>query len=354
MRIGTYYARMLVACPSVFLIAVLNVNGHIPFSTVHHPELQEKNAAGQQAEVSEAETKAAKKVFSASDTPAKLKATTEFLKKYPKGTLRSQVAGHLAVKIAEVPDPAQQIALAGEYLNLFKEPVEAEIINPVLINAYIKSNHADDAFRIAATMLAKAPDDVEVLKQMTIVGTQQAQQKNSTYIQQSQTYGARAISLIEADRKPANLDDNNWKEYKVKWLPDLYLSMGILSLSTGKSSEAKVQFQKAVALNPSTPFAYALLGNAVNDEYQQMAQQYNVMPPGQDKEEMLRKSEAKMKEAVDLFAHAAALSEGNAQYQQLHDQVFQDLQSYYKYLHKGSTDGLQALIDKYKKPNTQQ
>jgi hypothetical protein len=259
------------------------------------------------------------------------------------------VAGHLANKISEVPDPTQQIALAGEYLNLFKDSVEAEIINPVLINAYVKSNHADDAFRIAATMLAKTPDDVEVLTQMTIVGTQQAQQKNSTYVPQSQSYGARAISLIEADRKPANLDDKSWQEYKAKWLPDLYMSMGILSLSTGKGSEAQVHFQKAVALNPSTPFPYALLGNVVNNEYQQVAQQYNVMPPGPAKEEMLKKSEAKMKEAVELYAHAAALSEGNPQYQQLHDQVLQDLQAYYKYLHKGSTDGLQALIDKYKK-----
>jgi hypothetical protein len=44
------------------------------------------------------------------------------------------------------------------------------------------------------------------------------------------------------------------------------------------------------------------------------------------------------------------LSKGKPLYQQLHDQILQDLQSYYAYRHGGSTDGMQQLIDKYKQP----
>jgi hypothetical protein len=58
----------------------------------------------------------------------------------------------------------------------------------------------------------------------------------------------------------------------------------------------------------------------------------------------------KLDEVIELYAHAIGLSEGNAVYQQLHDQLLQDLEAYYKYRHNGSTDGLQQLIGKYKKP----
>jgi len=57
-----------------------------------------------------------------------------------------------------------------------------------------------------------------------------------------------------------------------------------------------------------------------------------------------------MDEVIEFFAHAVGLSEGKAAYQQLHDQILQDLQAYYKYRHGGSIDGLQQLIDKYKMP----
>ncbi len=57
-----------------------------------------------------------------------------------------------------------------------------------------------------------------------------------------------------------------------------------------------------------------------------------------------------MDEVIEFFAHAVGLSEGKPAYQQLHDQILQDLQAYYKYRHGGSTDGLQQMVDKYKMP----
>ena len=67
------------------------------------------------------------------------------------------------------------------------------------------------------------------------------------------------------------------------------------------------------------------------------------------KDSVLKQALAKMDEVVDMFAHAVGLSEGDAASQVLHDQTLQDLQAYYKYRHGGSADGLQQLIDKYKK-----
>jgi hypothetical protein len=44
-----------------------------------------------------------------------------------------------------------------------------------------------------------------------------------------------------------------------------------------------------------------------------------------------------------------ALSDGVPAYLGLHDALMPDLEKYYKYRHKDSTEGLQQLIDKYKK-----
>lgn len=353
MRIRTSWARLLFAWACAPLIAVVTVGGHALFYPNPPAELQETKAEKKPA-ISEGESKAAQKINSAPDPAGKLKAAEEFLKKYPKSTLRPQVAGYVAGNIGQVTDAAQQTALAEQFLSVFKEAGEADPIYPVLVNAYVKSNRVDDAFRAAASALEKNRDDIQLLTQITIIGAQQVQQQNPKYVQQSQQYGARAVSLMEADKKPAAFDDARWKEYKARWLPDLYMSTGLLSLATGNTTDAQDQLHKAVSLNPSNPFAYALLGNIVNNEYQQMAQQYNAMPAGPSKDDLLKKSRAKLEQAVDLYAHSVALSEGNAQYQQLHDQLLQDLQSYYKYLHNGSTDGLQAMIDRYKKPATSQ
>jgi len=57
-------------------------------------------------------------------------------------------------------------------------------------------------------------------------GADQAKRKNPKFIEQSLKYGSRAIELMEADKKPANVDDADWKKYKTEVLPELYQSMG--------------------------------------------------------------------------------------------------------------------------------
>ena len=53
---------------------------------------------------------------------------------------------------------------------------------------------------------------------------------------------------------------------------------------------------------------------------------------------------------MELYAQTVAVAEGSTQFAEAIKVVRSDLETYYKYLHN-STDGLQALIDKYKKPS---
>lgn len=301
--------------------------------------------------VSDAENKAALAINSAPDAAAKLAAAGEFLKKYPKSTLRLQIASYVAGQIAQVADATQKLALVEGFQKVFKEDKELEAIQLVTLDAYLSLKRVDDAFAHAALILAKEPENVAVMSHLALAGTEEAKRQNAKYVPVSLQYGLKAIELIEANKKPAYLDDARWESQK-SMLPLLYLDMGILSLVSGKPAEAKPHFEKAAALNPAEPTSYALLGNVLDDEYQQLAEAHRTMPEGKQKEETLKKATEMMDKAIDLYARALAASAGKPEHKPLQDQLLQAITPYYKYRHNGSTAGLQQLIDKYKTPAT--
>jgi tetratricopeptide (TPR) repeat protein len=288
------------------------------------------------------------KINTAADPAAKLQAASEFVKKYPKSTKRFEAAGYVSSEIGKA-DPAAQASLAQTFLTIFTDAKEANLINVVLINAYIKSNKFDEAFKTGASYLEKNPEDVAVLTQLATTGIDQAKRNNPNFVQQSVTYATKAVALIEADKIPETFSAEDKVKYKTFWLPYLYQSLGLIAYMSGNKDDAKVKLQKALELNPNEPFTYVLLGSLVNEEYQVLAERHKSMMAGPLKDETLKRANAKIDEVIDFYAHAVGLSEGNAAYQNIHDQILQDLTAYYKYRHSGSTDGLQALIDKYKK-----
>lgn len=304
---------------------------------------------GKQNLPSEGEQKAMAKIEAAPDVAGKVQAAGEFVKKYPKSALRSKVVTYVMQEINKVPDVSQRATQLEGTLTVFKEPADADVINPILVDAYFKANRPDDAFRVVSAYLTKNPNDVAVLTQAAIEGIQQAKNRNTKFVQQSQQYGGKAIELIEAGKKPETFDEARWSEYQKLWLPVIYRQLAMLSFMTGNKADARAKVDKALALNSGDAFSYALIGYMLNEEYQQLAEQHKALSPGPLKDTVLKQALAKMGEVVDMFARTVALSEGNPDYQQLHDQALQDLQSYFKYLHGGSSEGLQQLIDKYRK-----
>lgn len=299
--------------------------------------------------VSEGESKALTAISSAPDAAAKLAAAREFVKKYPKSSSRSEVSGYIAGQIDQVKDGNQKLALAETYQQIFNEEKELETIRPVMLDAYLDAKRTDDAFALGASILAKQPENVFILTRMLIAGTNEAKRNNPKYVATSQQYGLKAIELIEANKKPAEMIDAAWEQQKAI-LPSLYQDMAVLALMTGKSAEANMRLEKAVALNPAEAFNYVLLGSIANEEYQKLAEAQKSMPAGPEKAETLKKATAMLDKVIDLYAHAVGASEGKPEYQQIHDQLIQDLTPYYKFRHNQSTEGLQQLIDKYKTP----
>ena len=337
---------------SIFLlraICVLSLTIFICSSALAQtPTPQPSPATGEKKlEMSEAEAKEANAINNEPDAAAKLAAADRFLKKYPKSAARQEMARYVAGQIAGVTDATQKLTLAESFRKTFTAENEQDFIQPVILDAYFAANRTDDAFKLGTSVLAKEPEHVGVLTQLAIAGTEEAKKRNPKYVAQSAQYGMKAIELIEANKKPARMDEQTFTTIK-EMLPHLYQSMGILSMASGNEAEGRPRFEKASTLNPTDPFNYVMLGSIVDNEYQQAAEKYKAMPEGPQKAEALKNAQALMDKAIEYYARAVATSEGRPEYQKLHDQVLQDMTPYYKYRHGGSTEGLQQLIDKYK------
>jgi tetratricopeptide (TPR) repeat protein len=148
-------------------------------------------------------------------------------------------------------------------------------------------------------------------------------------------------------RRRANINETRWQEYKTKWLPQLYQSIGIIDFNSGDAAKARASFEKAVALDPKDINSWVLIGTIMDDEYQTLALKYNAAGPGAERDELLKQANEKMDAVIDIFARVVALTDGKPEVKQLNEQVRGNLENYYKFRHK-NTDGMQALIDKYK------
>ena len=287
-------------------------------------------------------------IMSATDPAAKMKAIADLIKKYPKTEVRPRVAQSAADQIADLKDANQRLIFAQQYQTIFTQPAEEELIAPVLIGAYADTNQPDQAFTKGADFLLRHPDSLRVLVELLSIGTNQAKKQNGKFVAQSIQYGTHAAELFEADKKPTGVDDARWKDYKNSTLPGVYQSLGLLYFASGNRAEAKARYAKASQLAPSDPFNFVMLGGLSNQDYQDAAKHFQAMPAGPAREEELKKVQAMLDQVIDAYAHAVALSEGNAALQQVRQQYLSDLEAYYKYRHNGSTEGMQQLIDKYK------
>ena len=303
---------------------------------------------GQGPNVSADEQNMAKAVKTAPDPVVQLKAASDFIKKYPKSTLRPELARELAQKIANGTDPAQKITEAQTYRDIFNEPAEQELIAPILVEGLLTAKRTDEAFTTGGEFLKTHPESLDVLIQLVSTGTTEAKNRNAKYATQSLQYAATAVQLIEADKKPAWMDDAGWTRYKGEVLPSLHQSLGLLNLVKGDRGAARASYTKAAQLAPADPFNYVMLAGIINDEYQTTAKNYQTLPAGPAKDAELKKAQGLMDTTIDAYAHAIALSEGNATLQAVRQQYLQDLEAYYKYRHNNSVTGMQELIDKYK------
>jgi len=285
----------------------------------------------------------------ATNPSTKLAAAEEFIARFPKSSSRTKAAELVAAEILKVQNGAVAIVLVERAQSIFTTDEEREILKPVALEAYATGNRPNDAFRLAAELLAKNPDDLYVLVQMTRLGADEVRKRNREHADVALQYGLKAIALIEATPKTSRrADDISTGVTMDTDLAELYQQLAILYLGGGNTSEAKGRLTKATELRPTDPSNFALLGRVIHADYVKQMEAYEALPEGPQKQETLKRLDGLLDTIIDAYARAAALATGRPEYQQLMQQVIPDLTNYYKYRHNQSTQGLQELINKYK------
>jgi tetratricopeptide (TPR) repeat protein len=279
----------------------------------------------------------------------KVQLLTAFLAAYPASASRPRLLTHVGVMVSREPDSAVRVDLAEKLLALMSSDPERRVASSILADAYLRANRMDDAFQTIAVLPSADALDLRLLARLVIAGVDETRQRNLKHLMVSRTYGELAIQTIEADHRPGEMNAARWADYKGKTLPSLYQSLGLLAMHAGQPAEAKTHLQKAVELAPEDPMNYAYLGAAANEEYAAASQTLKQMPAGAERDALWQRTIELLNQVIDAYAHALALSADSVQKQTIRAQVGADLENYYKFLHQGSLDGLQALIDKYKK-----
>lgn len=317
-------------------------------NAVSAQENKDDKTKQESVKVSKDEEKAIKKIESAKTIDEKMQLLAEFNKKYPQSPARKQVVGYAASQISQLKDDAQIIQKSENYLTIFTQPEDADLVLPNLIYSYVQLKKSKEAFDAGQKYLARHPEDVTTRLRLTIDGSNQLRAGNKEYMAQTRELGAQTIALIEADKRPADLTDVQWQEYKTKWLPQVYQSVGSVELAAGDKEKAKANLDKAIALDPKDINSLIMQATMFDADYQELANKFNAAPAGAERDKMLDQANEKMDATIEAFARIIAVTDGKPEAKNLNDQVRINLENYYKYRHK-NTDGLQALIDKYKK-----
>lgn len=300
--------------------------------------------AQQTTQLTEAEALTA--ITLATNPSTKIAAAEEFIARFPKSASRRKAAELVAAEILKVRNGTVAIALLERAQMIFTADEEREIFKPVALEAYATGNRPDDAFKLAAELLAKNPDDLDVLVQMTRAGSEEVKKRNREHNDVALQYGLKAIALIEGAKSGRSIDLSGAEH--ASNLGQLYQQVAILYLGKGDTNEAKARLEKATALLPDDPSNFALLGRVLHADYVKEMDEYEKLPEGKAKQERLRELDLLLDPIVDAYAHAAGLALGRPEYQTLMQQVIPDLTNYYKYRNKKSTKGLQELINKYR------
>jgi len=312
------------------------------------PALAGQEKPKEQPKISEDEAKALQKLNSATSTSDKTKQVVEFLKKFKKTTQRAKLADYLSNQIALEKDPNVKLQAAQQFISTFDQPGEADLVKPALIDAYVQQNKFDEAYSEGAKYLAAHPDDVFVHAQLGFVGAQQIQKNGPTWkhAKAAAQHASTAVEMLEGDKKPEKTEAQFWTNYRNSWLPRLYQASGLIFYFTEDKVKAKDLLEKSAGLDQYDVSTLAMLGNIANEEYNELAKKYQT----ERKADVLEKALEKMDEIIDWYARGVAAAEGKPELQQMRQQVLEQLQQYYSFRHEGKTDGLQALINKYKKP----
>src|SRR5262249_37740775 len=216
-------ALVMVVCASLACSAA--------FSAVQDKKQSKDDAP----KISEGEKKAIEKSKSATSVGERIKAAADYLKKNGKSQMRPRVAAYVSDEIAKVTDYKQRIGFVENFTKTFNLPEEADLIKATLIDSLIGSNKFEQAFNESSKHIETTPNHEVVMTQLAWAGANQGRAQSQSnqpppaaMLQKASAAGAKAVEMLEADKKPEGMDAAYWNNFRNSWLPRLYQAQGVM------------------------------------------------------------------------------------------------------------------------------
>jgi hypothetical protein len=308
--------------------------------------MQQKDAQGT-INVSPEEAKAYEPIEKAATAEASLAAAQAFMAKYPKSAALPQVEIAVYNKIIESPKDDKRIANIAAYKQAFPASERGLELERSMVDYHLEKGNLAEIKRVSDEFLARHPDDARTHYLLLRIAVDGLKRQDGSMIPSGQEHGKKAIAILEGTAKPAEFaTDAEWQTWKTENLGLAYQSYGIIGLATGNMPMASEYIGKATVASPTDPLNYFFLANIREEEYAQVAQQFNSMADKKSPEatKTLEAANAKMDEVIKMLAKTVALSEDKPQYAQILAQAKPVLEERYKQRHGGKIDGLDAVI----------
>src|SRR5215203_4412268 len=215
-------------------------------------------------------------IKTATNPTLKLTAAEDFIAKFPASRSRTNIAELIAADIAGVRDGAVALALLQRAQAVFTSEQEREIFKRVSFEVYAISNQYEAAFALADELLAKNPQDLDVLVLMASIGVTEWVKPKRQLAELALQYTLKAIEIVESGKQPAGVKDERWATYKND-LGLLYRNTAFLYLAFKNLQEGRVRATKATVLMSKEPSNFATLGRAISEDYLLQLETYDAM-----------------------------------------------------------------------------
>jgi tetratricopeptide (TPR) repeat protein len=205
-----------------------------------------------------------------------------------------------------------------------------------------------EAYALGREILAKEPDNLNVLVHLGANGYVVAPLKNQQLTTESLDYARKALQLIESGK---SLDDWAPLASKEAALAYLNFTIGTLTLEKEPANALKNLIKAAQYETPlkKSPFTYAYIAAAYETgPYAKQSEAYKATYGGKDETPESKLALANINQIVermiDGYARAVALAGTDPQFAQQKTVWLDVLTNWYKYLHNNSDAGMTEYI----------
>lgn len=212
---------------------------------------------------------------------------------------------------------------------------------------YNKKDYAK-AFELGRQVLAEEPDYLKTHIDLGYAGYFAAISGNTSFLNDSITYSAKALEMIQAGKAPDDWKPFSGKDETIAWMNFI--------IGTGKITNAPADaipfFIKAATIEgpfKKSPQTYSLLGQAYEvGVYAKQFEEYNRLykdkPETPESKLALENINQVIDRVIDAYARAVALAGTDPKNQKIKDESLKSLTTWYKFRNNDSDAGLTEMV----------